>query len=172
MPGVDPGPVSSKQAETRDQCKPKKKITLDIGHSGLGNRIFAVISTVLLAIQTDRVLDIRWRVGKSLGQKYEALFTLPIDVKRSDKDYEAFMYWESNTLHDSNPINELVCNLHFDETRDLPEDEMYQDLTILTDKDLFNRVNEQCDVIYLEANVYFGHLVMHMSEHTENLYDR
>ena len=47
----------------------KKKVIVDVGTSGLGNRMIAITSAVEFAMKLDRVLEIRWEknVGCTVG---------------------------------------------------------------------------------------------------------
>jgi hypothetical protein len=168
------GEETEKQKETRDSCKPKKKIIVDVGQSGLGNRIFSVVSAALLATQMDRVLDVRWRVSSGCGESYNNLFTIPggKDLKRSIT-YKPFIYWGENNLYNTAELNDQVCQVHFDQFIDFyrPTDKPFQQLNLITDDDLLIRANDECDTIYLESNVYYGHLLTHKPYRDGNIHD-
>ena len=54
---------------------------------------------------------------------------------------------------------------------DTGRDERFQHFNILLDVDLFHKVNSICDVINIEANLYFNHLLLgeHFGEASEHL---
>ena len=43
-----------------DGCKTMKKLILDVGPSGLGNRMLALVSALQLAIKMNRILELVW----------------------------------------------------------------------------------------------------------------
>lgn len=52
----------------------KKKIVLDVGRSGLGNRLVAIASAAVMAIRLDRELDLIWNKDPSCEEIYDNLF--------------------------------------------------------------------------------------------------
>ena len=52
----------------------KKRIVLHLGESGLGNRLLATVSAVVLAVIMDRVLVLDWGTNKGCAASYDDLF--------------------------------------------------------------------------------------------------
>lgn len=167
------GEETEAQVQLRERCLPKKKIIVDIGRSGLGNRIFSIVSAALLATQMDRVLDIRWKISNSCGDSYEHLFALPGGKKFVDEmTFKPFIYWGENHVFNTAELNRQVCEIHFTQFIDFhrPTDKPFQQLNILRDDDLLERTNELCENIYLESNIYYGHLLSHKRYKNGNIF--
>jgi hypothetical protein len=49
---------------------------------------------------------------------------------------------------------ETICNIYFDQTFN------YTHLSFLTEKGLFVRLDNECKIIHIQSNIYFGHLIM------------
>ena len=156
-------------------CVFKKKIILNLGVSGLGNRMIALASAAFLAIRMDRVLEIIWEKNLGCQETYFNLFERPriFDKKGS---FQPFIYW--GEYDPPIPIKMkrerfLFCSIHFsDKVENENEDPRYIHFNMLTDPVLFKKVQDECDVISLDTNLYFAYLVLgsHIGKNSERYY--
>jgi hypothetical protein len=155
----NPGEESRDQRDAREKCQPKKRIMLKVEHSGLGNRIIAMVSAALLAAQMKRVLDIRWMPTADCGEKYENLFLAPYQSRRNKFRPLLFSQVDTPDLASTMPLNQQFCDIHFDQLVYNRTSQPYMQLNVLTDWQLYKKVNSYCDVISLRSNIYFGHFL-------------
>lgn len=168
----DPGEETRDQRRERAKCLPKKRIMLKVQHSGLGNRIIAMVSAALLAAQTKRVLDIRWMPTVDCGDKYENLFLAPYQSHQTSFRPILFSQVDTPDPTSSMALNQQFCELHFDQLVYKRTDEPYMQMNVLTDWALFKRVDTFCDVISLRSNVYFAHLLQNITVDHQKFHDK
>jgi len=135
--------------DSTDNCIPKKRLVIDVNRAGLGDRIMAVFSSIMLAVLTNRVLEINWKANKYCNASYADLF--------SPKDQESLVM--KPLIFDQRPQkydsvrNEYVCHLRLDPTK-------WDHFYALKDKKLFDKINSFCDVIFLVTNQFFTDLLL------------
>lgn len=153
------GPAASSSVGTQDlakdilldegdiQCAAKKKIVVDLGLSGLGNRMLALVSSALLAIAMDRQLEIEWPSNKLCGFGLKELFVpkdtsqfLPRPFIFETEFGKEYKHMGSGML--------ITCTTRLDQFD-------YDALYFVKDKQLFDRLNNRCDLIYIKTNLYF-----------------
>lgn len=93
-------------------CKMKKKIIVDTGIGGLGNRLIAIASTALLAIMTDRELEVIWRKTEGCNADFDDLF----ELKKPAFGYHPIVVNADDSLKDGskNTYTAKACFIHLD----------------------------------------------------------
>ena len=141
-----------------------KRLVIDVGESGLGNRMLAVVSALQLAMKMNRVLELRWETNRGCDAGYLELFNnLPVMQMVPGKRAWAPFHIGKSRVQDQAMTNETLCKMSFE--RDF-EDRIngkivhFHHMNILKNKDTYTKVNLGCDIIELRSNVYFDHLVM------------
>lgn len=129
-------------------CKTKKRIVVEVSRSGLCNRMLAISSAALLAVVMDRTLELRWSRTVDCRAAYPELF----DTHHPRGPYYPFVY---NTSQLPNLVrrNETTCRIKILQTA-------YHNLQIFADQELFERLDKNCSVIFIESNQFFGHLIL------------
>ena len=58
-----------------EDCRTLKKLVIDVGQSGLGNRMLALVSALQLAIKMNRILELKWNKnrGCDAGKDYHCV---------------------------------------------------------------------------------------------------
>ena len=74
-------------------CSLKKKVVLDVGNYGIGNRMLALASAAVFSVMTDRVLEIKWERTPSCRQSLDEIF-VPKDT--SALSLKPFVYDSKN----------------------------------------------------------------------------
>ena len=140
-------------------CFTKKKIILDVGRSGLGNRLVAIASAAILSIMMNRVLQLVWNKDKSCEEIYGNLFDVQHPTIAGFKPFEVEDYPGKKAL-----VDVSFCRIHLDGVHDLvlhgKVDVGLHHFHLMNDTVLFHRLNEQCDVIYIHGNIYYGHMLL------------
>jgi len=135
------------------KCTTKKRIILSVNKCGLGNRMVSLVSTVMLALLMDRVIELDWVNNYFCGASYKEIFhSKPQD--NLDHGFRPFIYDNDDKIPNSMPIVEKVCRIYFDQTLN------YTHLAFINDKVLFDRLNNECKVIHIQANIYFAHFLL------------
>lgn len=155
-------------------CTPKKKIVLLIKKGGLGNRMVAIASTVLLAIKMDRVVELTWEKDFSCDEDYDDLFVPP---PTPNDGLQPFVYNGDESVKGGVLMNQKFCRILFNDQTHEDDERVFQHFKIITDPELFKKFNSVCGVIRLETNLWHGHLILGRqfgsgSEHMENEYRR
>jgi hypothetical protein len=90
----------------------KKKIIVDTGVGGLGNRLLAIASTALLAIMTDRQLEVIWKKTEACNADFDDLF----ELKKPAYDYHPIVVYGNDKLKDDskNTYTSKACFIHLD----------------------------------------------------------
>lgn len=140
-----------------------------MGSSGLGNRLLAVVSSAILAIMMDRELEVIWEENKGCQGKWTDLFDikdaenqrfkpLVITDKQNDDDYHP-RHIDRSAL--------TSCYIHLDGEHDVlryhkksVNDVFYHHFALLNDTNGFHRLQRECDVIQIHANMYFAHYLL------------
>jgi len=148
-------------SDDKTPCKMKKKIVLDVGTSGLGNRFVAIVSTAFMAILMDRELEILWDKNHGCKEKYHHLFR----PKPSEYKFKPLITRDK-------PENEefhiaKTCKIHIDgKQEDLRDNkEIYSKVSfhhfmLMEDTHLFDKMKDDCDVIFIHANMYFANYLL------------
>lgn len=142
--------ISGKGSESK--CSTKKRIILNVNKCGLGNRMVSLVSTIMLALLMDRVIELDWVKNLYCGASYSDLFHSKSQADLAYK-YRPFVYDKAMEVPNSFKKAETVCQLYFDQTLN------YTHLTFLTESALYARLNEECKVIRIEANIYYAKLL-------------
>merc|ERR1711871_418803 len=130
-------------------CLTKKRIVVDVNRCGLGNRILAVFSSIMLAVLTNRVLEIVWEANKYCGSSYDELFT---PREQNQWIMKPLVYNNSRLIYD-NIRSEFACHIRLDQSD-------WEHFYFLKDRELFDRMNTNCDVIFLITNQLFHDLLL------------
>ena len=134
-------------------CISKKRIILSVNKCGLGNRMVSLASTVMLALLMDRVVELDWINNRYCSASYSELFHAKPQTNLAH-DFRPFIY-NPSTPHPSDvKQKKKVCQVYFDQTLN------YKHLSFLAEKSLFDRLNEECHVIKIQANIYYAHLLL------------
>ena len=153
-------------------CKVLPRLCVRLGNGGLSNRLYALVSSTILAALTNRVLELDWVVDKSLGVPFHDLFE-PVHEYEFYKVHHirGFMYNKNDShanmerfevgesLHDNfTTADHTVCHIYLDHHHPTH-------FKVLVDFALFEHVDENCDTIYLESNQYFAPALYGITEH-------
>ena len=153
------GALSSSYSRGGVSCFTKKKIVLDVGKSGLGNRLVAIASAAILAMMTSRVLQLVWNKDKSCEELYDNLFDVQNPSVHGFQPFEVEEYPGETIIKDAS-----FCRIHLDGVHDQvlhgKVDVGLHHFHFVNDTVLFNRLDAQCDVIYIHGNIYYGHLLL------------
>ena len=148
---------SSAMANTVDasgkSCIAKKRIILSVNKCGLGNRMVSLASTIMLALLMDRVVELDWKNNRYCSASYTDLFHAKSQINLNH-DFRPFIF--DPTMQHPNDVKSRrrVCQLYFDQTLN------YKHLSFLAEKNLFDRLNNECHVIKIQANIYYAHLLL------------
>ena len=141
-----------------------KRLVIDVGESGLGNRMLAIVSALQLSMKMNRLLELKWEINRGCNAEYLELFQeLPTLQMVPGRRAWAPFHIGGSRVQTQVLVNETLCKLSFERSF---EDRMdgklvhYHHMNILKSKDTFTRVNLGCDVVELRSNEYFDHLVM------------
>ena len=129
----------------QNTCKKQKKIVLDVNMAGFGNKLLAIISTAVLATLMNRIVELDWSVQKN----YQSIFsTIPqqpnLELFR-DVNSSSSTTWET-------VVSE--CNLKFTPSND------FQHFWFLRHPQLFQRMDQVCDIIKITGNTYYAPFLM------------
>jgi hypothetical protein len=138
--------------------KTKKKILLEFGVSGLGNRLIAISSAAYMSILLDRVLEISWEKNIGCEASYLKLFDpLPQHIKfqpfLQDYDHVKIAGGSKRKLN--------TCYMHLDGVEDPQHGYIrYEQFHIVNNPNLLKKLDKDCDIINIKANIYFTHLLL------------
>lgn len=133
--------------EGDQQCVAKKRLVVDLNLSGLGNRMLALVSASLLAIMMDRVLEIDWQANKMCGFTLKELFApKPVDTYLP-RPFVFEVEFKREFKHMGSGML-ASCTTQFNQFD-------YDALYFVKDKQLFDRLNNKCDVIFVNSNLYY-----------------
>ena len=66
--------LNERISRTRDpDCRTHKKLIFTPSN-GIGNRLLAVVSAVMLAMMSDRIFELNWKTTRDCGYSYHQLF--------------------------------------------------------------------------------------------------
>lgn len=143
-------------------CVAKKRIVLDLKNTILGHRLLTLASTALLAVLMDRTLEIDWDVNpKICPYAYTDLFTplksdgsLKTDgtPSRPGMTYTAFDYAPRHFARTGSGLVN-TCQVRLDQWN-------FDMFYLLKDRQLYDRMNWNCDIIYLKSNQFFSSLLL------------
>ena len=142
--------LNERLARTTDpDCKANRRVIFTPSN-GIGNRLLAVVSTVMFAVMSDRVLELNWKVTKDCGHSYHQLF----HPMKEPHTLRAFIPDIHQTARLPNVVtrNETKCELDL-ERQDLTHFYFFKDLK------LFDRLNNECHVVFMRYNHYFANLL-------------
>jgi hypothetical protein len=93
-------------------CILKKKVIIDTGTGGLGNRLIALASAALLAIITDRELEVIWKKSEGCDAELGDLF----DIKKPSLDYSPLVVKSDDDFDtgSSRAYTAAACYIHLD----------------------------------------------------------
>lgn len=138
-------------------CITKKRIVVDVSRSGLGNRILALTSAIMLSILMDRTLELQWDPNVKCASSYTDLF----NPKKVTGPYYPFVYSDHRPYREERRI-EQACYIHLTQLQ-------YSHLSLLAQEDLFFRLNKDCHVLFIESNQYYAHILLSQSFNTMSL---
>ena len=134
-------------------CISKKRIILSVNKCGLGNRMVSLASTIMLALLMDRVVELDWINNRYCSASYMELFHAKPQINLAH-DFRPFIF-DPTMQHPSDVKSKRkICQVYFDQTLN------YKHLSFLAEKSLFDRLNEECHVIKIQANIYYAHLLL------------
>ena len=130
-------------------CKTTKKVIFTPSNS-LGNRILGIVSGVIFSIMSNRIFELNWIVNTECQLSYDKLF-------RSLKEnhiMKSFIPDKSILPYLPNIVtrNETTCDLDY-ERKD------FLHFYFLSDKKLYEKINQNCHIIFMRYNDYFVNLV-------------
>ena len=117
-------------------CPYKKKLIIDVNSSGMGNRIFAVISGVIMALYLNREFEVNWINSESCQASYTELFHLNENVIQFQTSKET--------------VPQIECKIR------LSQYKKFQHFWLLVDDELLSKLDKECDVIYAQSNQWFA----------------
>ena len=131
-------------------CYTKKRLIIDVSKSGMGNRLLAVVSAIIYSISMDRTLELIWERTSSCNASFDELFK-PKEVAGI---YYPFIH-SGNKFKVKYLVEQVknICNVRFDQN-------YFINLQLIHDKELFERFEQNCDVIYIKSNQFWGHLIL------------
>lgn len=142
--------LNERIARTRDpDCHAHKRLIFTPSN-GIGNRLLAVVSAVMLAMMSDRVFELNWKETKDCGHSYHQLFH-PL---KESHTLRVFIPDTQMTSRLPNIVtrNETKCELDLERKDNLH-------FYFLKDKQLFERMNDECHIIFMRYNHYFANLL-------------
>lgn len=119
-------------------CNYKKKVIIDVNTSGMGNRIFAIISGVALAMYLNRELEINWVNSESCQASYSDLFEISENVM------------QQGALEPVQKVPLTECKLR------LSQHKKFYHFWVLVDDELLQKLDKECDIIYALSNQWFA----------------
>jgi len=93
-------------------CNVKKKLVLDLGNYGIGNRMLAIASASIFATMSDRILELKWERTGSCMQSFTELF-VPKEPA-GESSVKPFVYEGLRDLS-TVKIQEKACHVHINE---------------------------------------------------------
>lgn len=147
---------------TGDVIVVKKRIVLHLGQSGLGNRLLATVSAVVLSVIMDRVLVLDWGPNRGCAASYLDLFKakppnshlLPLLNSQSHHEHvEGVQVRRGNKCY-------LNLDGHVDLKAHNGHKNRYAPFNVLKSPALFRQLDQECDVIDINSNLYFVHLLL------------
>lgn len=132
-------------------CRSHKRLIFTPSN-GIGNRLLAVVSAVMLAMMSDRIFELNWKTTRDCGYSYHQLFH-PL---KESHTLRVFIPDTQITSKLPNVVtrNETKCEL------DLERKDMLH-FYFLKDQRLFERLNSECHIIFMRYNHYFADLLAH-----------
>ena len=157
-------------------CVTKKRIVIDVNRCGLGNRILAVFSSIMLAVLTNRVLEVVWEANKYCGSTYDELFdprsqnnlVMKVNLTLYEVQFgnylskPNFLYlllflqplvYNNSKLEFDNIRSEFACHIRLDQSD-------WAHFYVLKDRELFDRLNANRDIIFLITNQLFHDILL------------
>jgi hypothetical protein len=129
-----------------------KKLIVDVDKSGFGNRIVGLLSAIYLAIKTKRILILKWTPDdRKCGSSFDELFDTDYITRSAD---QAFILWnESDYITNRHKVVTEDCLLNLDQGSDMTA---YHHLNNVW---LFDKMQQECEILYVQTNRYFGDLL-------------
>lgn len=118
------------------ECNFKKRLVIDVNTSGMGNRIFAVISGAIMAYYLNREFEVNWVNSDSCQASYSELFNLNENVALEKTTKETVVKQECRIR-----LSQYKKFLHF---------------WLLVDDALLLKLDKECDIIYAVSNQWFA----------------
>ena len=103
---------SSSSSSSSKSCNVKKKLVLDLGNYGIGNRMLAIASASIFATMSDRILELKWERTGSCRQSFTELF-VPKEPA-GEFSVKPFVYEGLRDLS-TVKIQEKACHVHINE---------------------------------------------------------
>ena len=127
-------------------CPKQKKIVLDVNLAGFGNKLISIASTSILATLMNRILELDW----STSRKFEELFNF---LPGGEPMQEVFRDANSTS---ANTFETVVseCTVKFTPIND------YQHFWFLRHPQLFQKLDQSCDIIHIIGNAYWAPFLM------------
>ena len=104
----------------------------------------------MLAAAMNRVLVLKWDTNKALGVEFEDLFT---DLRPRFGHLEPLVFYNRNLNGTSYGLRERIvssCTFPIDQRND------FENIAFLLNSKLFARMSDECDVINIISNQFFG----------------
>ena len=133
-----------------DQDDRVRKIVLDVGNYGIGQRMLAITSAAIFASMSGRTLEARWERTASCRKSFSELFV----PKASPYDLKPFEHDHSGYHLNSELSTEKACHIHIN------EEEEFIHLHLISDQYLYEKLDQECSVIFIKSNNYFAHFLL------------
>ena len=118
------------------ECPYKKKLIIDVNTSGMGNRMFAIISGAVMAIYLNREFEVNWVNSESCQASYTDLFLLNENVEVFTRTKES--------------VPQMECRIR------LSQYKKFLHFWLLIDDGLLTKLDRECDIIYAVSNQWFA----------------
>ena len=147
----------------------RKKIIVNVGFSGLGNRLLGLTSTALLAVLLDRSLFLTWMHTPSCGATFSELFVHYSDASSGVFYHSNDTEFVGGVIGKGDPneamlLNHTECRLRLDQTNN------FNHFWFLQDPVLFQRLQNECDVIHIQTNQYYAPMLYILEPRLKYLY--
>ena len=134
-----------KQEHVLNKCKKEKKIVLDVNMAGFGNKLLAIVSTGVLATLMNRIVELDWSVQRNYQSIFNTIQQQPNMEIFRDANSSSSTNWET-------VVSE--CNLKFTPSND------FQHFWFLRHPQLFQKMDQVCDIIKITGNTYYAPFLM------------
>ena len=141
-------------------CKQRRKIILDVNRGGFGNRLLGLTSTAMLAVLLDRSLFLNWKDKPNCGARFTDLFVTDRNPEKNGVFFPLNVSDSDIFPPDKEPNHEHLehyeCHIVLENRDD------FQHFQLLWDRKLFQKLDQECEVIHIQTNQYFSPLLFEL----------
>lgn len=134
-----------KPEHVNNPCPRQRKIVIDVDDAGFGNKLLAVVSTAILATLTNRVLEIQWTNNRNYNDLFNVIPQQPMLEVFRDLNSTSSNTWET-------VVTECMIKL-------TPAND-YSTFWFLRHPQLFQKLDQTCEIIYIYGSVYYAPFLM------------